>query len=111
MALTPRASVAVGGGGRRLRGLAATGDGALAALLLARDAPPALASASSTPAPGLAILASVSLQPAAPAVPAAAPAPSVASLADRLEKLGALFSNGVLTEEEFAKAKALELGL
>jgi hypothetical protein len=50
-------------------------------------------------------------QPAAPAAPAAAPAaPAAAPAADdrieRLKELGALKSQGILTEEEFAAEKA-----
>ena len=36
---------------------------------------------------------------------------AILGLADRLEKLAALHERGVLTDAEFAKAKALQLGL
>ena len=39
------------------------------------------------------------------------PPPGPLGLADRLEKLAALHERGVLTDAEFAKAKALQLGL
>lgn len=47
--------------------------------------------------------------PAASAAPE--PPPGPLGLADRLEKLAALHERGVLTDAEFAKAKALQLGL
>ena len=50
-------------------------------------------------------------QPAAYAAPPPAPAPSPASdLTAELEKLAALKSAGILTDEEFAAAKAKLLG-
>ena len=39
------------------------------------------------------------------------PPPGPLGLADRLEKLAALHERGVLPDAEFAKAKALQLGL
>ena len=44
------------------------------------------------------------------ASPAPEPPPGPLGLADRLEKLAALHERGVLTDAEFAKAKALQLG-
>ena len=49
--------------------------------------------------------------PGPAASPAPEPPPGPLGLADRLEKLAALHERGVLTDAEFAKAKALQLGL
>jgi hypothetical protein len=52
--------------------------------------------------------------PAPPPAPAPAPAPAVAASADidieQLKQLGELHANGILSDEEFAQAKAKVLG-
>ena len=48
--------------------------------------------------------------PPPPGAPVAPPAAALASVAGRLRELASLRASGVLTEAEFARAKAIELG-
>jgi hypothetical protein len=111
--LAPRPTVGLGGG--RVRALAADG-GRLAAVVVARTgAPPLCAAGARGPAPGAARRVVVDLAPWAPPAPPppAPPAPPAApsSVTDRLATLATLRASGALTDAEFARAKALELGL
>ena len=110
--LAPRPAVRLGGGDGRVRALANDG-GRLAAVVVARaGAPPLCAAGARGPAPGAARRVVVDLAPPPPPPPAP-PAPPTApsSVTDRLATLASLRASGALTEAEFARAKALELGL
>jgi hypothetical protein len=50
-------------------------------------------------------------RPAAPVIPAQAPAPTPAPTEDPIARLAGLHAQGILTDEEFAAAKAKALGL
>jgi len=114
--LAPRPAVRLGGGAGRVRALAADG-GRLTAVVVARaGAPPLCAAGARGPAPGAArrVVVDLAPPPAPPAPPAAsstAPPAAPSSVTDRLATLASLRASGALTEAEFARAKALELGL
>ena len=109
--LAPRAGVRFGGGEGRVRALAADG-GRLAAVVVARTgAPPLCAAGASGPAPGAAHRVVVDLAPPPPPPPAPPATAAPSSVTDRLATLASLRASGALTEAEFARAKALELGL
>ena len=112
--LAPRPAIRLGGAGR-VRALAADG-GRLAAVVVARaGAPPLCAAGARGPAPGAArrVVVDLAPPPAPPALPPppAPPAAASSSVTDRLATLAHLRASGALTEAEFARAKALELGL
>ena len=108
--LAPRPAIRLGGGDGRVRALANDG-GRLAAVVVARTgAPPLCAAGARGPAPGAARRVVVDLAPAPPPAPPAPPA-APSSVTDRLATLAHLRASGALTEAEFARAKALELGL
>ena len=113
--LAPRPTVRIGGGDGRVRALAADG-GRLAAVVVARaGAPPLCAAGARGPAPGAArrVVVDLAAPPAPPALPPppAPPAAASSSVTDRLATLAHLRASGALTDAEFARAKALELGL
>ena len=111
--LAPRPAVRLGGGDGRVRALAEDG-GRLAAVVVARaGAPPLCAAGARGPAPGAARRVVVALAPPPAPAPPAPPAPPAApsSVTDRLATLAHLRASGALTDAEFARAKALELGL
>ena len=113
--LAPRPAIRLGGGDGRVRALASDG-GRLAAVVVARTgAPPLCAAGARGPAPGAArrVVVDLAPPPAPPALPPppAPPAAASSSVTDRLATLAHLRASGALTEAEFARAKALELGL
>ena len=77
-------------------------EAALAQAQQAPAAPPAVPAAAPVAAP---VAAPAAPPPAAPQPPAA-----LASVTDRLRELASLRASGALTEAEFARAKAIELG-